>query len=74
MTEAKQILDDSIKLINRLENKELKTGLFDDCYTYQRLINMWEEYKNEKPTLSFPEWCHTKGEKFNFGDIIYYRN
>ena len=72
LSDAKTSLEKAAQLTARLEAGEVKNSMLEDLKYYQRLVNIWEEYNLVKPPDTFPDWCISKGEKFNFWSIVYY--
>ncbi len=70
--DARNSLEKADELINKLQPGQLKDKMLDEYRYFLSLINRWEEYKQEQRTLSFTEWCKSKGEHFKFWSIVYY--
>ncbi len=69
---ARASLEYAYNAIKKLKSGTLKDSLCDGYNYYKKLIDAWEEYIKEKREISFPKWCKTRGENFNFGIIVYY--
>lgn len=74
INDSKFSLERTAELIEKLESGELRNKLYEEYQYFTRLINMWEKYKQELHTISFPEWCASAGESFNLWNTIYYNN
>ncbi|MFZ5986350.1 MAG: hypothetical protein ACOYWZ_04380 [Bacillota bacterium] len=72
--DANQSLKKAYSYVEKLMDGNRKATLNEEIQYFTRLISMWEQYKSEKREMTFPEWCNTKREKFNFWNIIYYKN
>jgi len=69
---AKDSLGAARSLIERLSTEHVQTEMQREVEYYNRLLACWEEYSNLTTTEPFPDWCASKGEKFNFWSIVYY--
>ncbi len=70
--EAKSSMRSARSLIGMLNTEELKLKMLNEMEYYDKLLSCWEEYSQLGIDGSFPNWCASKGEKFNFWSIVYY--
>lgn len=69
---AKKTLASAQALITRLTIEAARATLNDELGYYANLLSCWEEYLALSEKTSFPDWCASKGHKFNFWSIAYY--
>lgn len=72
LRDAEHSLSEALSLIHRLTTQELKEHMQEEFAYYERIVNSWKKYSSLKIVDSFPKWCESKGEKFNFWSIVYY--
>jgi len=53
-------------------SEELKSKMEEELSYYNNLLECWEAYSELDIDMPFPEWCSSKGKKFNFWSIVYY--
>lgn len=71
-SDAKASLDKAKSLVNTLSSKDIKAKMQSELEYHNRLLGSWCEYSKLKINGEFPNWCASKGEKFNFWSIVYY--
>lgn len=72
LDDAIKYLDAAESLINKIKTEKTKSSMLEDLAYYSNLLSCWEEYSSQNMELSFPNWCASKGEEFNFWSIVYY--
>ncbi|GLT19210.1 hypothetical protein GCM10007938_29920 [Vibrio zhanjiangensis] len=60
-------------LIDRLTTKHVRLKMRGELEYYNNLLSCWMEYSELGIDEPFADWCVSKGEKFNFWSIAYYR-
>jgi hypothetical protein len=70
--EAKSSLSLAHGLVSSLYSEELKLKMREELTYYSNLLDCWETYSKLDTDMSFPKWCASKGEEFNFWSIVYY--
>ena len=70
--DAKNSLQLAQSLIDTLSTEEIRLKMQNELEYYNSLLGCWEEYSKLGIEQSFPDWCASKGEKFNFWSIVYY--
>lgn len=59
-------------LIDTLRTADTKLKMRRELEYFDSLLGCWEEYSRLGIDEPFPDWCASKGEKFNFWSIVYY--
>ena len=72
LREAKNSLLAAQSLIDTLSTEDVKSKMQKELEYFYNLLDCWEEYSKLGIDESFPNWCASKGEKFNFWSIVYY--
>lgn len=72
ISDARKALQLAQSLIHRLSTEDIKTAMKNELEYYDRLLTCWEEYSSLGAKESFPNWCASKGQQFNFGSVVYY--
>ncbi len=72
ISHAKHTLHLALSLIETLHTETIKSQMQDTLEYFNNLLNCWEEYSQLNIEQPFPQWCASKGEKFNFWSVIYY--
>lgn len=72
INDAKLSLDQAGHLIATLGAQELKNNMQSELEYYTKLLSCWEEYSKLETSEPFPNWCASKGKKFNFWSVVYY--
>ncbi len=70
--DAKNSLQSANYLIKRLSTEGIRSKMQNELEYYNCLLGFWEEYSKLGINEPFPDWCASKGEKFNFWSIVYY--
>ena len=71
-SDAKISLEKASYLIKTLSSKGIKAEMQSEIEYYDRLLDCWSDFSNLEIKEPFPNWCASKGEKFNFWSIVYY--
>jgi hypothetical protein len=72
LSDAKSSLHKAQILVTKLEEGELRQNLQHDLDYYSTLLRCWEEYSTSNAPEGFPEWCVSRGYRFDLGTIVYY--
>ena len=72
INDAKYSLEKAGRLIETLSAQDLKNTMQSELEYYAKLLNCWEEYSSLGTSEPFPDWCASKGNKFNFWSVVYY--
>jgi tetratricopeptide (TPR) repeat protein len=59
-------------LVDSLSSKDTKAKMQSELDYYNRLLSSWCEFSKLEINETFPNWCASKGEEFNFWSIVYY--
>jgi hypothetical protein len=70
--DAKKSLQAAQSLIDRLTTEAIKSDMQNELDYFIRLLGCWEEYSCLGVEETFPNWCASKGKKFNLWSIVYY--
>ncbi len=72
VNDARSSLQSAQSLIDKLCTDDLSSKMHDELEYFNKLMCCWEEYSKLGINEPFPNWCASKGEKFNFWSIVYY--
>lgn len=71
--EAVASLNEAQSLINRLSTLQERNKMQGELDYYESLLSCWGEFSDlVEKVESFPDWCASKGKKFNFCSVVYY--
>jgi tetratricopeptide (TPR) repeat protein len=71
-SDAQASLEKAQSLINTLSSQDIIDKMQSELDYYNRLLSSWYEFSSLEINDPYPDWCATKGEKFNFWSIVYY--
>ena len=71
-SDAKASLKKAQVLIKTLYSEKIMLKMQSEVEFYEKLLRCWNEYSILDIKDSFPNWCASKGEEFNFWSIVYY--
>jgi len=72
LEDAKSALNAASSLVDRLAEGVFKCKMQEEILYYERLLHCWQTYSNGEFSDTFPDWCVTRGENFDFRVIVYY--